>query len=236
MDYTFAFGGISSADFGAWITGKGAYNAPARKYESVNVPGRNGSLTIKGDPVFEDITVVYPAFIPRNFAQNMAGLRAALTKFSGKQRLADSFHPNEFYLAEFVEALEVNPAPDAVAGAFEIKFKRDPRRFLLSGEQTTTLTTSGTITNPTEFASAPLLRVYGNGSVGIGDNTLTISGAGSYTIIDCEMMEAYQGTASRNENVTFSQNDFPKLIPGVNNITLGSGITQVRITPRWWSV
>lgn len=236
MDYTLAFGGISSADFGAWITGQGAYNAPARRYMSVDVPGRNGSLTIKGEPIFEDLTVVYPAFIPRNFTQNMAGLRAALAQFSGKQRLADSFHPDEFYMAEFVEALEVEPAPGAVAGAFEIRFKRDPRRFLLTGEQTTTLNATGTINNPTKFNSRPLLRIYGTGTVKIGNNTITITGSDTYIDIDCEMMEAYKGGTNKNQFVSFSQNDFPVLKPGNNNIVLGGSVTSVEITPRWWTI
>ena len=30
--------------------------------------------------------------------------------------------------------------------------------------------------------------------------------------------------------------DFPVLSPGENTITLGSGITQIQITPRWWVV
>lgn len=235
MDY-FVFAGVDSSNFGVWLSGEGTFNVPARRYTSIEVPGRNGNLTLNEDPVFEDVIHTYPAFIARTFQTNVKDLRNELARFSGKQRLTDSYHPGEYYRAEFVEALEVEVAPRAVAGRFEIRFRRDPRRFLVSGETAITLTASGSVTNPTKFKSMPLLRVYGNGTVRVGSNTITLADTGTYTDIDCEMMEAYEGTASRNANVTFSQNDFPKLSPGANGITIGSGITKVEITPRWWII
>lgn len=236
MNDYFTFGGVNSSDYGIWLSGEGTFNAPERRYISVEVPGRNGNLTLKEDPVFSDILHFYPAFIARSFSSNLEGFRNAIARFSGKQRLTDTYHPNEFYKAEFVDALDASVVPLAVAGNFEIRFRRDPRRFLTSGETKLTFTASGTITNPTRFKCMPLLRIYGNGSVGVGSNTITLSGAGTYTDIDCEMMEAYQGSASRNANVTFSQNNFPTLSPGSNGISLGSGITKVEVTPRWWII
>lgn len=40
------FGGECSKDFGLYISGSGAFNAPERDIETVEVPGRNGSLII----------------------------------------------------------------------------------------------------------------------------------------------------------------------------------------------
>ena len=93
-----------------------------------------------------------------------------------------------------------------------------------------------TITNPTRFDSQPLLRVWGTGQLGIGSQTVTITQADVYTDIDCEMMDAFKGTANKNPYVQLTDHNFPVFKPGVNNISLGTGITKVEITPRWWIV
>ena len=95
--------------------------------------------------------------------------------------------------------------------------------------------------NPTPFASKPLIKVTGRGTLGIGEYILTITGAASQTLyIDCETMEIYtlEGTVPTGASslVSINRNDFPVLEPGTNNISVGSGITAVTITPRWWRI
>ena len=97
------------------------------------------------------------------------------------------------------------------------------------------------IENPTRFASSPLLKVTGTGTVGIGSYSFTLEGTSEQTVyIDCEVMEAWTlaGTAKVNANdlVQYAGNTFPKLEPGLNTVSLGSGISEVVITPRWWKL
>ena len=105
---------------------------------------------------------------------------------------------------------------------------------MTSGETKTTFTADGSINNPTYFPAAPLLRVYGAGTLGIGSESVIISAVDEYVDIDCEIMEAYKGTVSCNANVTVSGSDFPKLQPGNNGIDLSGSITKVEIYPRWF--
>lgn len=90
--------------------------------------------------------------------------------------------------------------------------------------------------NPTMFPSEPLIRAYGSGSFTMNSITVTISSCTSYVDIDCELMDCYEGATNRNNNVTFSTYDFPKLQPGLNPTTINSGISYLEITPRWWRV
>jgi len=90
--------------------------------------------------------------------------------------------------------------------------------------------------NPTYMTSKPLIRVYGDGTIKVNDITITVSGGGEYTDIDCEMMDCYEGSTNRNNAVTFSTYDFPVLKPGENPVEFVSGITVIEITPRWWRV
>ena len=90
------------------------------------------------------------------------------------------------------------------------------------------------IYNPTLFNSNPLIRVTGSGTVSIGDNTITIASGYTYVDIDSEIQDCYCGTQNANSLVTFSNRKFPELQPGINGISLGTGVTSVQITPRWF--
>lgn len=226
----FTFAGVNSQNYGVYLKGTGTFNAAARRFETVTIPGRNGTLTLDNG-AFEEVLHSYEAIIPDNFAANVQGLRNKLMIPKGYARLTDSYHTDEFYLARYMRGLEPDVLPLAVGGSFTIEFTRDPRRFLLTGEEVTTLTASGSITNPTDFTAQPLLRVYGTGEFTVGTGTMTITAADSYTDIDCEIQEAFKGTTSRN---LFISGDFPTLEPGANTVTLGSGITKIEITPRWF--
>ena len=85
------------------------------------------------------------------------------------------------------------------------------------------------------FDAKPLIRVYGVGELGIGSETITITkGATEYIDIDCDIQDCYEGLENRNGLVSLT--DFPTLPSGNTGITLGTGITKVEITPRWWTL
>lgn len=99
---------------------------------------------------------------------------------------------------------------------------------------------SGSITNPTHFESTPLLIVTGTGTLGIGSQSLQITGTtGQVLHIDCDIMEVWEetgggGKVPRNDQVRFAGKRFPVLAPGENGITWTSDISNVTIIPRWW--
>ena len=230
---TFTFDGVTSSTYGVYISGGGVFNAASRDITVLEIPGKNGVLTLDNGR-FETIRHKYAAFVVPDFPANIQGLRNALMSKRGFKRLTDGYHTDEYYLAYFEDGLSVSPSDTLQEGTLNIEFVRDPRRFLTSGETVTTLTADGSITNPTLFDSRPLLRVYGAGVLGIGDQYITISAADGFTDIDCEMMECFKGATPKNRYVSFSGDDFPTLHPGSNGFDLQSGITRVEITPRWF--
>lgn len=105
-----------------------------------------------------------------------------------------------------------------------------------SGEVEVEVASPVDLTNPTNFPAKPLIRVYGNGSVQVGNTIATVqNNADSYVDIDCESMNCYDTTGGRNADVSFSGNDFPELASGDNGILL-TGPSRVEITPRWWEL
>lgn len=231
------FDNNNSLNYGVYITGEAVYDAPERVVEMVTIPGRNGALALD-EGRFGNIEVKYPAGTfgvdQEAFAERIREFRNILVSRYRYVRLTDSYHPDEFRLALYRSGLEAEPVQMNRAGTFDVVFDCKPQRFLTSGEAVVTKTASGYITNPTQFESKPLLVVTGTGTLTVNGIAITLTA--TPTTIDCEAMEAYNGTTSRNGSITLSPNRFPVLSPGRNNITLTSGITKVEITPRWWRV
>lgn len=377
----FVFDNLDSRDFGVYISGGGTFNAPPRRYREYNVPGRNGTLTID-EGAFEEAEVTYPAFIGNGFKTNIEAFRSAIMSKVGYVRMTDSYHSDEFYRAKYMAGLEADVIPSLSGANFELTFRRDPRRFLVSGESVATypsgipnsknllpypynnttkttygvtwtdngdgtITMSGTRTstssktfnitaststltlpvgtyilsgcpagggsstyritlskaanggstysnvgydtgegleftvtsatdlyrvvlywyqenangyiwkpmirkstdpagyvpcyngatsiyNPTLYASKPLIRVTGYGTLTLGNDTITVASGQTYVDIDSEIMDCYNGTTNKNSKVTFSSGEFPTLKPGVTGVSYSGSITKVEITPRWY--
>lgn len=232
----FIFDNNDSRDYGVYINGGGVFNAPTRAYNPITVPGRNGDLLLD-EKRYENIEVIYPAFIVRDFNDNLSDLRDMLLSVNGYARLEDSYNSDEFRLGYFSGGIEVEPTARLDAGNFELLFTCKPQRFLKSGETVTSITSSsGTISNPTEFNSKPLIRVYGYGTLTINSDVITIASGYNYIDIDCDIQDCYYGTTNANSKVTFQSNDFPVLVPGSNGISRAGNITKIEITPRWWKL
>ena len=177
MQNKLVFGTVDSSTYGIYISGEGVFNAPKRDVEMVTIPGRNGALLLDRGS-FENITVTYPAFTYETsmatFSQNLANFRNALCAQKGYQRLTDTFHTDEYRMAAFVDGIEINPLKYNTASEFNIVFECKPQRFLTSGETKSTATNGGTISNPTLFASNPLLEVKGYGTVTMNNYPITL--------------------------------------------------------------
>lgn len=228
----FVFDGVDSRSFGVYISGQGTFKSPARIYDEIQIPGKNGNL-LGLENRLENVDLTYPAFIYSNFDANISNLRSFLLSKTGYFELKDSYHPAEYRMAYFPGPLEPDVTSRNNAGSFDLTFLCKPQRFLESGKTIQVFTEDGIIQNPSYFASLPLLRVYGTGTVSIGEHTITITQADEYTDIDCEMMDAYKGTVNKNQYIRLSGNDFPALEPGENGIAI-DGVTRIEITPRWW--
>lgn len=228
------FGGYDSRNFGVYITGSGVYNAPERGYDFIEIPGRSGDL-IGNERRYRNLELTYPAFIYRDFKTNMQTWRSALLATTGYKKLRDSYYPDEFRFACFYAGVEVEPTARGDAGSFDLTFYCKPQRYLDSGQTAIAYTTSGqTLVNPTPFNALPLIRVDGVGTLTIGDYSLTITAADSYTDIDSDTMECFKGTVSKNDYVVLTDHKFPELKFGENAISWTEGITRVQIQPRWW--
>ena len=136
------FDNKDSRDFGVYINGQGTFRAPARSYNVLNIPGRNGDLLGFGSKL-ENVEITYRAFIYTNFDANIAALRSFLLSHVGYFKLTDSYHPDEYRLAYYKGPFVPDVVANNGAGSFDLTFVCKPQRFLNSGEEVTTLTPAG---------------------------------------------------------------------------------------------
>jgi phage-related protein len=231
--------GKSSKDFCMYISGGGTYLSPEKKYDTVDIPGRNGTLFLYTD-AYNNVEVTYEAFIAKNEGErevdvNLRNLRSFLLSRNGYFRIEDTYHPDEYRIGVYNQAIEPEMLDSLEAAQFTLTFSCKPQRFLKKYDQfPVVISTSGTVfNNETYFIAKPLIRAYGTGWFQIGSKRITINSANSYTDIDCELQEAYKDTLATNcnGNITLTNSEFPYLSPGDNTITF-SGITTLEMYPR----
>ena len=235
MKQTIIYDGLNLEVFGVYFDGSREFNKPAKEMERVSIPGRNGDLFIPRNR-WANLPLTFNCFINDNFHENYAQLSAFLNSRKGYCVLETSWQPEIYRKAAFVATL--NPSMNQLnrKGQFTIEFDCKPQRFLKTGTVEQTITSGTSIYNPTHFDARPLIRIYGNGTVTIGTQTVTVAGnTNSYVDVDCEAMDCFYGSTNLNSKVTLSGHEFPVLKEGANMITF-TDISSVKITPRWWTI
>lgn len=252
MKHWLTFGGRPISDFNVYISGAGTFGAPERDRKSVVIPGRDGELTIDNGR-YKNIKVSYPAFIAKDYSQNVAALRNYLLSFTGYARLEDTYHPDEFRMARYTGAFDGGSTKGMNAGSFKIDFDCMPQRWLKSGEQVLTgfysRESTGSlvhIQNPGYMVAKPLIKVTltdaTTAQITINDVEIDVSNTEGPMYVDCEIQEAYSvlDQSSMNEYLTLADGVFPSLKPGDNIVGLYcpayEGRIDVEITPRWWNL
>lgn len=171
----FIFDGVDSRDYGIYITDGSVFGAPERDVEMIEIPGRNGAFALdKGR--FNNIEVTYSVGLyfdnETDFATAVNSLRNELCSRKGYCRLEDDVNPDEYRMAVYKSGLEIDT--NLRSSDFKIVFDCKPQRFLKSGETAVTVTSGGTLTNPTLFEAKPLIEAEGYGNIFINDGKLTV--------------------------------------------------------------
>lgn len=167
---TFTLDGHSSSEWNIGLSGSGTYGAPARRGESISVPGRNGALWVD-DGSFENTIVTYPCWMCEDFDTEFDDFRAFLAAHGDKYyRLTDGYHTDEYRMARWLGPLDPDVSTQNKSGRFNVEFDCQPQRFLTSGETASNIPTDGsmlTLTNPTLFPALPIIEFDGTLPTGL---------------------------------------------------------------------
>ena len=246
------YDGKSLNDFNVYTSGEATFNSPEKNYETIEIVGRNGDLTIDYG-TYKNIDVTYNCFIPYDLEKNARAFRSFLGSKHGYFKLEDTRHPEEYRIARVLNGLELSTARLDIA-TFELIFNCKPQRYLRSGDKVTAFTSSGTLFNPSYMPAKPLLKIYGSGTgtITINDTKFTVTslggGMGPYVLFDTEMLNAYfidsygkrlnrNGCILDNSESSNSNGiEDLELVSGNNTISFTGGVTSIEVTPRWWTL
>lgn len=232
------FNGHSSLEFGVNVASKSMYDGSEPDLSVQEVPGRNGDIVFSNGRR-KNVSVTYTIMWRRNVKEKMLGLRDWLSSSVGKYcRLEDSYDSEMFRLGYVSTALNPSIFRNN-SGTVDVTFSCKPQRFLKYGEEKIVLTQTTNLINPGSGEALPLIRVYGKGTLTIGDYIVEVKKAGTNFIdIDCERMSAYEGEDYRDDRISVrnaSHNYVFPVIPSGDFEIQMNGITKIELTPRWWS-
>lgn len=180
MNY-FTLDGHSTTEWGIGLSGSSVWDAPARKGESISVPGRNGNIWVDGGS-FENILLTYPCWMSEEFDEHVDDFRTFLAIHSDKYyKLSDTYHPDEFRLARYAGPFTADPGTRNKSGRMDIVFDCMPQRFLNAGNEWVQMPVPsesveggaliGTIENTTPFATFPIICFSVTNSGSLADCT-----------------------------------------------------------------
>lgn len=221
MRGTIIYDGLDLSKFGVYYDGSKEYEKPSKEMNRISIPGRNGDIFLPNNR-WSNVPIPYDCYIRDDFQANYNSLVAFLNSRKGYKVLETSGQPDVYRMAAFLSAIAPDMGQLNRKGKFTLEFDCMPQRFLKSGTVTQEITGgSGTIMNPTAFASSPLLTVYGSGTIGINDDVITITNdALGYMKLTDRITLAVGATKSVNVSGLFNAGDY---------ITYNSGYVTVKV-------
>ena len=255
----FEFDGVKSCDYGVWISGEATFDAPERDVEVIEIPGRNGTLTIDNGR-WKNITVTYPCFMSGTFKEGFDAFKNAILPKYGYLELRDTYHPHGFRKARITKGIQPATGPYNRSAQFDITFDCWPQFYLdeldvLYPENIYIGGGTGTIQDvPLVSRSQPLVQVYfsapmtyGNksGYVQFGENKITFTDV-PYAANDTTFFEidseskTIQHRKSGNTVVDISEyctieGGFFEILPPSTEV-VSSGVLSLIVFPRWWQL
>lgn len=222
MGAYFIYNGINSKDMGVILKGLPPITKPKKRMETIQVPGRNGTLHID-ENCYEPITISLECTLkkgmdPRKITEWLIDF-GTITFSDELDKFYNATITNSIPLErvfriyrEFILQLELQP----------IALSIEEYSYNCNNNDENTLKIDCTA------EMYPYIKITGSGEVQLTINnkicTLTIDE--QYIELDCELQNAYKDTKSKNDKMN---GEFPTLEPGENKIQIiGNATMQIK--------
>ena len=190
----------NTESLGLWIAKLPKITRAPERYDTVEIPGKAGTLIMReGDDVFES----YLKECTVQTLRNNPKLQEIMDWLSGDGEVTFSNEMNKVYKASILSDVSFDKVSNDIIQA-KIPFFVEPFKKKVHREQDRiTVTETGTIANPGNVASLPMIRVQKTGAaiIAIGDRSMSFEHLPGDVTIDCEAQiittkaKAYDSTA-----------------------------------------
>ncbi len=221
------FNGVRSDELGLVIQKKPSSPRAKEKINSINIPGRSGTLHAF-ENAFENYTLSVECLVT-----DLEQIDKISALFRGAGEVVFSDDITKRYRGVVVNQIDIMYAATKFK-SFLLQLDTHPFKFSASPlDDEITATSAIAFHNKGTFESEPIIEVFGSGDV-----TLTINGksyklkniSGSVTI-NSEMQEVYKD--NENKNNDFEAEEFPVFRMGENSISWNGNVSKVVIQPNW---
>ena len=225
MKYMFIWNNKNSDYMGLWITKMPEPTRAPERFETVDIPGRAGSLILlEGDDVYENYTkdvIVQTVRTNPRMEEIMEWLR-------GSGDLILSNEENFSYHARIAAKVQFDKVNNVLMQA-TITFLVEPfKRSREPASDRISVASSGTvINNPGTVPSKPIVSVTGSSSISINGKTIPVVNDSGTVVIDCDAHVATKAGEIFNDI-----DEFWTLPVGDCTITY-TGTPTIVIDPNW---
>lgn len=239
---SFIFDGVNSETVKTFIQTRPLIEAPKRKVDMKSTYGVDGNVPYD-EGAYDNTSMELSMFI--NGTDVIADRQALYNLLDSRGVYKDFipyFDPDKTYRVMLSDSLQFdNQYHYGNLQIVSAKLTVKPYKYLVVNDPITFNGTTGTITNPTNYASQPIIKVTASGPVTLKINGIdfNIKNVPNTITLDSERYSAYQ---EDSYGVVTPMNDqaatreYPIFKPGDNIINIIGTVSQLYIQPRWRSL
>lgn len=197
MSATLNVGGVWTGTWNMDVLDCNDDDAPEPDYEAVSVPGRSGDIHIWNGR-YKNKMITYRCACYANARTSIPALIERLLAQPGYQRIEDSLHTSYYKMGEFVGATSPVYSDGGQTARFDLTFDCQPQKWLKSGANEITITSSPyTIQNPTRYPAYPLIKMYKTGTGTVDSGTVTLTHLNSSPAVEYTITNNYAYSTSQ---------------------------------------
>lgn len=217
---SFVFNNITSESLDIIVKKMPLVPRAERNIESISIVGRNGNFHV------DNKNYMSKSYTIDCIAKNKEKIDDICKTFVGTHKLKLSKYPNRFWNATIKNQIDFDVYLNYL-NEFPLQFELDPIGYS-DEEVIEDINTSSSINVGGNVEVYPIITIIGTGNLTINGYPLQV--LESNITIDCDLMQCFNEEIAKNDKVILDE--FPILNVGINDITLGEGISSVTIKYR----
>ena len=219
----------NTKNLGFALVGRPSIPSADKKYETIEVEGRDGALTkFIG---YQDLkfSLKFNILFQSDIKQKLREIKGLLSQ---AKTLAFDDSPNFFYKIKRCQISDVETIIKS-SGIFNVEFIADPFEYESSSVlEYENVYSNLLIRNNTSYFSQPIIKIFGQDNIKlfVNDELVEVKNINEGIVIDSEMQEAYYNDNNMNHQML---GDFPIFGIGENKIRLEGNVNKIEILPNW---
>ncbi|MCJ1989023.1 phage tail domain-containing protein [Lactococcus carnosus] len=210
------------------LKGRPSIPSANKKYETIEIEGRDGSLTRFLS--YEDLkfSLTFNILFQDDIKQKLREIKGLMSQ---AKTLSFDDSPNFFYK---IKQAQVSDTESIIRrhGVFSVDFVADSFEYEASSVLEYVNPTKLLIRNNTTYFSQPIIKIFGEGNIKltVNDELIELKNVMDGIILDSEKQEAYLADVNKNSQMV---GNFPNFEIGENQIICTGKVNKVEILPNW---